>query len=69
MWRVLTTMAFIGRPQFLYETCIASSHYECPQTRDQFATADFRCRPSGDDRLPVLKGLGTNKADAAPAAR
>jgi hypothetical protein len=53
MWRVFTTLAFIGRPQFLYETYIASSHYECPQTRDQFATADFRCRPSGDDRLPV----------------
>jgi hypothetical protein len=47
MWRALTTMAFIGRSQSLYKTCIASSHYECPQTRDQFPTVDFRCWPAG----------------------
>jgi hypothetical protein len=42
MWRALTTMAFTGRPQSLYETCIAFSHDERPQTRNRFAIADFR---------------------------
>jgi hypothetical protein len=42
MWRALTTMAFIGRSQSLHEESIASSHYECPQTRNPIVGADFR---------------------------
>jgi hypothetical protein len=41
---------FIGRSQALYETCIASSHDECPQTRNQFAIADFRPWPPAADK-------------------
>jgi hypothetical protein len=45
MWRASTTIAFIGRSQALYETCIASWHDECLQTINPFAITDFRCCP------------------------
>jgi hypothetical protein len=68
MWRALTTMAFIGRSQALYETCIASWHDECLQTINPFAITDFRCCPP-TARCGQLPESTLNRLSSVTASR